>query len=155
MNNTKKMMEVIREIVEYYSKDLELAKSCHVDKLVQGMDNREETPELKLVIFKVMKRSFDLNEFLMRIDAIFDASAGMHPSLGTGDERLDMTTMQYYQAIRARIVVSIVNFDKLLPYIIRTHPDIDLHNCEDLGKVFGEVVKESISRAEDVLNGLS
>lgn len=153
MSNTEKMMEVTREIVAYYSKDLDLAKSVNIDAYVQGIENEKETPELKSVLLKVMKRAFDLNGFLMRIDAIFDDSAGMHASVGTSDDRLDMTTMQYYQAIRARIVVSVANFDKFLPYIIETHPDIDFSNCEDFGKVFGEILKESISRAEGVLNG--
>ena len=152
MSNTEKMMEVIREIVAYYSKDLDLAKSINTDDLVQDMENKE-SKELKSVLFKVMKRIFDLNDFLMRIDAIFDASAGMHPVVGTSDDRIDLTSMQYYIAIRARMVVSIANFDKCLPYIIQTHPDIDLSNCEDFGKVLGEVMKESISRAEGILNG--
>ena len=152
MSNTEKMMEVIREIVAYYSKDLDLAKSINTDDLVQDMENKE-SKELNSVLFKVMKRIFDLNDFLMRIDAIFDASAGMHPAVGTSDDRIDLTSMQYYIAIRARMVVSIANFDKCLPYIIQTHPDIDLSNCEDFGKVLGEVMKESISRAEGILNG--
>lgn len=155
MSNTKKMMEVIREIVTYYSKDLELAKSIDTDAIAQSMDSGKPDPELKSILFKVMQRVFDLNAFLIRIDFIFDDSAGLHPSVGTSDDRLDMTSMQYYQAIRARIVVSTANFDKFLPYIIQTHPDIDLYKCEDFGKVFGEIMKESISRAEGILNGLS
>ncbi len=157
MSNTSKMMEVVREIVEYYSKDLELAKSVDSEVIGEaiggGTDSEKETPKLKSVLLKVMKRTFDLNDFLMRIDAIFDASASMHPSVGTGDDRLDMTSMQHYQVIRARLVTSMTNFDKLLPYIMQNYPDIDLCNCEDLGKVLGEVLKESLDRAEEILNG--
>ena len=145
MSNTKKMREIIKEIVEYYSKDLEFAKSADSEAIVKGMENGEETPELKSVVIKVMKRTFDLNDFLMRIDAIFDDSAGTHPSVETSDDSLYVTTMQYYQVIRARIIVSVANFDKLLPYILQTHPDINLFNCEDLGKVFGEILLATTS----------
>ncbi len=152
MNNTRKMMGVVREIVAYYSKDLELAKSVDTEAIIDGMDKGEENPELKATFYKVMKRMLDLNEFLMRIDAIFDASAGMHPSVGTGDDRLDMTSMQYYTAMRARLVVSMSNFEKLLPYIM-TNNEVEIP--DDYGAVFGQLMKESIERAEEVINGKS
>ena len=124
MSNTQKMMEVIREVAEYYKKDSSASSiKQEGDAALVSQEKGVDSPEAKNSWEKVLNRLLDFNRFIVRMDCIFN------DSLTDEDDKLCLTTLLYYQNMRNRIESTVEQYTEMLKHIDENNlPD----NAEEL-----------------------